>query len=400
MLRVFGAIVASPSDHWELLSPLHQSGLVLAPLQAPPRQQLDLGLDDEHISEPGADRVRKRRVAHPPVGELDTDRERAATLVGIIPCSAIAISSRSRKNVCSSVGSLPTSSRWKYCVKLRRPMRSSHSSRRAMLVCALDPSMLDSRFSGAQGRMQALAELVHHPDPSQLLYQVGEIAGKQTYLRHGITVGPGDVVCDVGANVGVAAAFFAALCGARRVHCFEPVAPICSVLRENVRRLEACVVHEVGLSDRRGETTITYYPDAAAMSGLYADPARDRELVRAVLFNSGATEAEADARLRNSYEPQTLSCRLETLSAFLREQQLKRVDLLKIDVERAELDVLRGIEEHDWPAIGQVVIEVHDEDGRSAEVARLLERHGFTVASEQDAPMRGTSVRMLYGTRP
>ena len=54
---------------------------------------------------------------------------RAATLVGIIPCSAIATSSRSRKKRWSSVGSRPVSSRWKYSVKLSLPIRSPVRSR-------------------------------------------------------------------------------------------------------------------------------------------------------------------------------------------------------------------------------------------------------------------------------
>ena len=54
---------------------------------------------------------------------------RAATFVGIIPCSAIATSSRSRKKRCSSVGSSPVSSRWKYSVKVSRPIRSPVRSR-------------------------------------------------------------------------------------------------------------------------------------------------------------------------------------------------------------------------------------------------------------------------------
>src|SRR3954469_14402438 len=54
---------------------------------------------------------------------------RAATFVGIIPCSAIATSSRSRKYRWSSVGSAPVSSRWKYSVKLSRPIRSPVRSR-------------------------------------------------------------------------------------------------------------------------------------------------------------------------------------------------------------------------------------------------------------------------------
>ena len=60
---------------------------------------------------------------------------RAATLVGIIPCSAIATSSRSRKKRCSSVGSRPVSSRWKYSVKLSRPIRSP----REVAPAHLDP---------------------------------------------------------------------------------------------------------------------------------------------------------------------------------------------------------------------------------------------------------------------
>jgi hypothetical protein len=52
---------------------------------------------------------------------------RAATLVGIIPCSAIETSSTSRKKRCSSVGSSPVSRRWKYSVKLSLPMRSARS---------------------------------------------------------------------------------------------------------------------------------------------------------------------------------------------------------------------------------------------------------------------------------
>src|SRR5512134_1575148 len=49
---------------------------------------------------------------------------RAATFVGIIPCSAIATRSTSRKKRSSSIASRPVRSRWKYSVKVSRPMRS------------------------------------------------------------------------------------------------------------------------------------------------------------------------------------------------------------------------------------------------------------------------------------
>lgn len=253
--------------------------------------------------------------------------------------------------------------------------------------------------SSAQRRVEMLAKVLHHPDPSQLLFQIAEIAGNETYVRHGVRVKEGDVVLDVGANVGVAAAYFALICQAGLVHCFEPVPPVFELLRENVGHLPVCVLHCQGLSAVGGRVPITYYRGGDAMSGCYADPSRDRELVRTVLLKTGLSAEEADVRLAGRYEPQTLTCELRRLSSFLREAALSRVDLLKIDVERAELDVLAGIEESDWPRIEQVVIEVHDEGGRAAAIEQQLVKRGFSVAADQEEAMRGTSVRMLYAVR-
>jgi FkbM family methyltransferase len=244
-----------------------------------------------------------------------------------------------------------------------------------------------------------LGEVLHHYDRSQLWFQLAEIVDDRAYLQHGIEVAPGAVVFDVGANVGVAAAFFASHCRAGLVHCFEPVAPLAELLRRNLHDFEACVVHDYGLSAADGEAEITYYPGAAAMSGLYADPAEDRALVRTCLLNSGMSEAEVAAELAGRYRPLTLPCTLRTVSTVIREQTLERIDLLKIDVEKAELDVLAGIEDEDWARIGQVVAEVHDERGRGAEIEAILRGRGFAVTTDQEAAMRGTAVRMVYASR-
>src|SRR4051794_38718939 len=159
-------------------------------------------------------------------------------------------------------------------------------------------------------RVQALVRLLTHDDPSQLLFQIAEIAGDRCYERHGVEVRPGATVLDVGANVGVAAAHFAVNCGAGRVDCFEPVAPVVQLLRRNVGALPACAVHPYGLAAEDGEATVTYYPGATAMSGLHADPARDEALVRQALANLGHAGAAAEAQLSGRYRPQELTCRL------------------------------------------------------------------------------------------
>jgi 31-O-methyltransferase len=258
-------------------------------------------------------------------------------------------------------------------------------------VTAADPATADT--------IEALGRALDHPDRAELLYQLAEIVGERTYLRHGIEVPPGAVVMDVGANVGVAAAFFAGVCKAATVHSFEPVAPLFDFLARNLSPYEACVVHPFGLSESSGRAVITYYARAPGMSGLYAEPDADRDLVRTCMTNLGVPAADAERELANRYEPTRMECELRTLSSVIADEHLDRIDLLKIDVEKAELDVVRGIDDADWPAIAQVAAEVHDINGQLAEFTRLVEERGFTVAIDQDPIMRGTPVHMVYARR-
>jgi FkbM family methyltransferase len=242
--------------------------------------------------------------------------------------------------------------------------------------------------------------VLRHPDPAQLLYQLREIFDERVYLHHGVRVGEGDVVFDVGANVGVAAAFFAATCGAT-VHSFEPVKPIYDILLENVRPFPCCTAHNVGLSSSSRRAAITYYPNADAMSGLYADPETDRLFTLDCFRNLGMTPDEGKRALAGRFDdPMRLPCELRTLSSVLRDHAVDRVHLLKIDVERAELDVLDGIDDDHWARIDQIVVELHDDDGRLASVTALLTARGFSLAIEQEDAMRGTSVHLVYATRP
>ncbi len=247
--------------------------------------------------------------------------------------------------------------------------------------------------------IEVLKRTLRHPDPPQLWYQLQEIVESRTYLQHGIEVREGDVVFDVGANVGVAAAFFALECGAGAVHSFEPVRPIFEQLRQNVSQFPACIPHPYGLSSRSGAGTISYYPHEWALSGQYADPAGESARLRTSLLNLGASGEEADARIEGRFVVESMPCQLRSLSDVLETESIERVDLLKIDVEKAELDVLAGIREADWPAIRQVVAELHlGADFRTRTLNRL-EARGFRVTLAEDPAMRGTPVRMMYALR-
>lgn len=92
-------------------------------------------------------------------------------------------------------------------------------------------------------------------------------------------------------------------------------------------------------------------------------------------------------------------CNLLTVSDIMREHRLTSINLLKIDVERAELDVLRGIAASDWQRIQQVTAEVHDWRGRKSEVEDILTAHFNHVTVEQTGDLKHSTLYNVYCTR-
>ena len=100
-------------------------------------------------------------------------------------------------------------------------------------------------------------------------------------------------------------------------------------------------------------------------------------------------------------QQQKHECAMTTVSDIMQDHSLSEIDLLKIDVERAELDVLLGISKTDWRLISQVVLEVHDVQGRLEHVLHMLkDTAGFTsVTVTQDETLTGSTLYNVYCNR-
>jgi len=231
-----------------------------------------------------------------------------------------------------------------------------------------------------------------------LLYR--RIFADQCYLQHGITLSPGDVVFDVGANIGMASLFFSMHCPGIVIHAFEPARIPFSALAENMglhRIPGGC--RQVALWEKPGFRNFTYYPQTTLMSGMYTDSSVDQALSRAFLRNSGLSEQDTADVLTQKYEAQSSLARVSTLSREMASLRVDRVDLLKLDVEKSELHVLRGLSDGDWPKLQQVVAEVHDIDGRLAQFTGLLRVQGFDVAVEQENFLEDTDIYEVFAVR-
>lgn len=237
-----------------------------------------------------------------------------------------------------------------------------------------------------------------------------QIFADQTNFRHGITLGKGDCVFDVGANIGLFTLFAQQVCPSVKVFAFEPIPEIFKALEVNASlHGNGAKLFNCGLAEREQSVEFVFYPNSTSQSGRYADEADEREVLRTIIDNVKADDSKNAGKVRQNelldeiVEQRVLGervvCNLKTLSQVIRDQGVERIDLLKIDVEKSELDVLRGIEEGDWPRIKQIVIEAHDINGQVAELTQLLRDHGFNVIAEQDRYLRGSSLYNVYASR-
>ena len=246
----------------------------------------------------------------------------------------------------------------------------------------------------------------------------------RSYFSKGLLqLSPGDTVFDVGANIGLFTLAAWERCERNLdVYAFEPVGAIFERLRVNVERCRAGAqlkAFDFGLSNSRGEVSFAYYPNAPVLSTGYPDEAADLEVMKAALLNNMIYLPEAPMAVRclrwmpkilrdpivhgalaRTLRPTSVTCRMETLSRFVRDHAIERIDLLKIDAEKAEFEIFRGIEAMDWRKIRQVVVEVHDLDDRLDAMTALLREHGLTeIVVEQPPTLTNSNIYNVFATR-
>jgi FkbM family methyltransferase len=173
-----------------------------------------------------------------------------------------------------------------------------------------------------------------------------------------VVVEPGDVVLDIGSNIGEYA-LAAAAAGASRVLAFEPDPVAAACLRANAAASGAIEVHERLLWKCEEELSFTMAYESADSTVFTVDADKDRGRV---------------------------TLRGVTLDAVLAEAGVERVDFLKLDAEGAEPEVLAG-------AAGTLART------RKVAVDAGAERMGEATGDEVESILRGHGFRTLAAGR-
>lgn len=250
---------------------------------------------------------------------------------------------------------------------------------------------------------------VYHVNKHETDFLYKEIFAERSYLKHGITLNSNACVFDIGANIGLFSLFVKTECADAHVYAFEPIPQLNRILKLNVSQHSQTVrVYQYGISDSERDAVFTYYPDYSILSGLHANASEDANVLASGIRHQLAggqaklmdvpdeyIDSLVQKRLGKKVE---IKCQLKTISGIIHEANIKQIDLLKIDAEKSELAILKGIQEDDWQIIKQIVLEAHSIEEVDV-VIPLLKQKGFEIKVEQEDQFANSGVFNCFATR-
>src|SRR5262245_22850791 len=239
-----------------------------------------------------------------------------------------------------------------------------------------------------------------NPYETEYLYQ--EIYEQEAYLHRGFELPANPVIVDIGANIGLFTMFMKDRFPGATIYAFEPAPQTYACLAHNTARFGRSVrTFEVGVSDVDGATSFTFYPGYSVLSGFHTDRERDCSLiVNSIMYfvDGGTRRADVERLVHDRFQQAVVTeVRTRTLSQVIDEQDIFGIDLLKIDAEKSELAILRGIADEHWPIIDRIILEVH-EPAELDIVRSILAAKGFEIHVEQEPQLAKAGVFNVYAT--
>ncbi|HRQ36320.1 MAG TPA: FkbM family methyltransferase [Chloroflexota bacterium] len=157
-------------------------------------------------------------------------------------------------------------------------------------------------------------------------------------------VRPSTIMLDVGAHVGYYARRYAPVVGGDggqtaggRIFAFEPHPRTFAMLRRNVGPFAQVTPVQAALAEVAGTAVLHDYLIMSASGSLHYDESM------VALQQAHVHEGDVAPRIAQEFQPQTFTVQTMPGDDFLAEQGISQVDVIKMDIEGAEIGALRGL---------------------------------------------------------
>lgn len=236
-------------------------------------------------------------------------------------------------------------------------------------------------------------------------YFYKDIFMNESYLGDWLELPEGATIFDVGSNVGYFSMFVNAKLKNYTLYSFEPAPHLYKALALNcLNQGIRANIYNCGLLDHTDVKSFTFYKNSSGLSSFYGDQEEEEQMLRAMLTedlrreNIEEFDIVLDELTRYRLESEQMSIPTLRLSDFISQNGIKNIDLLKIDAEKSEYEILRGVDEEHFEIINQIVVEVHDIDDKLQKVKSILEP-GFDLKIMKDENYKENVMYTVYAKK-
>lgn len=185
---------------------------------------------------------------------------------------------------------------------------------------------------------------------------VDEIFIREVYNPSFLKINKGDVVLDIGANVGIFS-LYAAFKGATNIYSIEPLRENIDYIKFNFKNnnLDYPKIANMAISDKTGKEKL-------------------------YLFNYDSHSILGDS-IKSKKNNNFRFVKTISLDAFVESNNIRKIDFLKIDCEGGEGKILSFTRPETWNRISKIAIEYHNNVSilNNTEMSALLRKYGYNV---------------------
>lgn len=232
-------------------------------------------------------------------------------------------------------------------------------------------------------------------------FVANEIFNEKCYDLDGLNLRQHATIFDIGANIGLFSIYCKTQLPNAIIYGFEPSINAYRALQTNLKPYTHSVDHELcAISNHNGEDYFHTYDDFSVISGLAINKENDLNTILTGIESTNHHISHKDLMNTKQYLETVYSyrCITRTISSIIEREQIKFIDLIKIDTEGSELNILKGINQHHWSIIANFYIETHSLDLKN-KIMTLLISYGYDVKEMPFDCLSKAGISTLLATR-